>query len=81
VDDHQLFFARRLARESLVTLVDDPGQLPSIVKDEPRALPTTTAEGTGSLEADLRAYLHQVVNGASSGIVGRQVRRTFRRRG
>jgi UDP-N-acetylglucosamine transferase subunit ALG13 len=65
VDDHQLPFARRLRDADLITLIEDPEDLPA-------ALASASSEGVrpreGSrLAVDLRKYLTSVVHHAASG--------------
>ena len=59
VDDHQLQLGRRFAASGLVTLVENPAELPT-------ALAATMHDATvtptaGALAADLRAYLTAAV--------------------
>ena len=55
VDDHQLVFARRLALEGLVTLVEDPADLVEALVEPP---PARRSLGAGDLlAAELRRYL------------------------
>jgi UDP-N-acetylglucosamine transferase subunit ALG13 len=58
VDDHQVPFARRLAEVGLVTLVEDPAELPAAVAETPA--PPPALGGESRLAADLRAYLLEV---------------------
>jgi UDP-N-acetylglucosamine transferase subunit ALG13 len=59
-DDHQLEFARRLAREELVTAVEDPNRLPSAVAAEAR--PAIEPDGGESpLVEDLAGYLRSLI--------------------
>jgi UDP-N-acetylglucosamine transferase subunit ALG13 len=58
VDDHQVPFARRLAEVGLVTLVEDPAELPAAVAETPP--PPPALGGESRLAADLRAYLLEV---------------------
>ena len=67
VDDHQLAFARRLRREGLVDLVEDPDCLPA-------ALAAAGANGSapagrgGSLAGELRRYLEATVGVRAVGL-------------
>jgi UDP-N-acetylglucosamine transferase subunit ALG13 len=58
VDDHQVPFARRLAATGIVTLVEDPAQLPAALEETPPAPPSLGGESR--LAADLREYLLEV---------------------
>lgn len=60
VDDHQLPFARRMDRVGLVRLVEDPGELRTAVVETPEP-PEEQLAQQGSLAADLRAYLEELV--------------------
>ena len=63
VDDHQLHFAERLAREELVTFVPDPRDLRRAV-EEGAVAGAASASATGTaLQADLRDYLRHTLNG------------------
>lgn len=60
VDDHQVPFARRLADIGLVTLVEDPGELATV-------LPQAGSNGSlvsedGNLVRELRAYIRAQVD-------------------
>jgi beta-1,4-N-acetylglucosaminyltransferase len=59
VDDHQLYFAERLAQDDGVTLVLDPSNLDQAVRSPAEPAPSTRTEGPTSLEADLRDYLRE----------------------
>lgn len=60
VDDHQVEFARRLAKASLVTLVEDPSELPSVLAEtQPRS---SLRLAPTRLALDLRDYLKQIVD-------------------
>jgi beta-1,4-N-acetylglucosaminyltransferase len=58
VDDHQVPFARRLAETGIVTLVEDPAQLPAALAETPE--PPPALGGESRIAADLRAYLLEV---------------------
>ena len=58
VDDHQLPIARRLGEAGLVTLVEDPEQLVTVLGETPP--PPASLRGEGGIVADLRAYLLEV---------------------
>ena len=58
VDDHQLPIARRLGEAGLVTLVEDPEQLVTVLAETPP--PPASLRGEGGIVADLRAYLLEV---------------------
>jgi UDP-N-acetylglucosamine transferase subunit ALG13 len=58
VDDHQLPFARRLAKAGAVTLVEDVDALPAALAAPPEPPP---AFGAGRLAADLRQTLERLV--------------------
>jgi UDP-N-acetylglucosamine transferase subunit ALG13 len=59
VDDHQLYFAERLARDDAVTLVSDPAELTHALQLPNDGAPSPRDAGK-SLEADLRLYLQSV---------------------
>lgn len=61
VDDHQLHFAERLAREEMVALVSDPAGLQQAVRSEQPHVAGLIA--TGSLQSDLREYLQLICGG------------------
>jgi UDP-N-acetylglucosamine transferase subunit ALG13 len=62
VDDHQVHFAERLARESLITLVVDPRDLPRAVAEQPPANPSQgTTEIGNALQTELRRYFADAV--------------------
>jgi beta-1,4-N-acetylglucosaminyltransferase len=58
VDDHQVPFARRLAETGIVTLVEDPAQLPGALAETPQ--PPPALGGESRIAADLRAYLLEI---------------------
>lgn len=58
VDDHQVPFARRLAEAGLVTLVEEPSELPVALVDPPPLSKPAGAES--GLAADLREYLESL---------------------
>jgi UDP-N-acetylglucosamine transferase subunit ALG13 len=57
VDDHQVVFARHLARAGLVHLAEDPDDLPPLVASRP-ATTFTAAERDSPLVRELSSYLH-----------------------
>lgn len=59
VDDHQLQLGRRFAAADLVTLVERPSDLATVLSAERVAPPTMP--GSSRLAADLRAYLEASV--------------------
>ena len=59
VDDHQLHFAERLARDDAVTLVSDPAELTHAL-ELPVERGSSELDAGGALEADLRRYLQAV---------------------
>jgi exopolysaccharide biosynthesis glucuronosyltransferase PssE len=59
VDDHQVTFARRLHKEGLVTLVDDPRELRNLVHAS-TTRGCSEELGAGRLRNELAAYLHAV---------------------
>jgi UDP-N-acetylglucosamine transferase subunit ALG13 len=59
VDDHQLSFARRLADADLVTLVEDPTQLRSVVRSSHSRLELDFRHS--ELIGELGSYLHTVL--------------------
>jgi UDP-N-acetylglucosamine transferase subunit ALG13 len=63
IDDHQLWFAERLERESLVTVVDDPRRLRSLARVDTRFARPAVPGSTG-LREELGAYLRGVVGAA-----------------
>ena len=67
VDDHQVELARHLAGLELVTLVEEPEDLPRLVADAPSASPAEPGPADGSLTAEVQAYLTSVIRGADSG--------------
>jgi len=56
VDDHQVEFGRRLAQTDLVTLVEDPDQLPEAIARYSNGASPELRSG-GQLVRELRAYL------------------------
>jgi UDP-N-acetylglucosamine transferase subunit ALG13 len=57
VDDHQVEFAARLARESLITLVSDPRDLRRVVAEtEANGNESSKAEVGTALQSELRRY-------------------------
>jgi UDP-N-acetylglucosamine transferase subunit ALG13 len=65
VDDHQLWFARHLARAGLVRLVEDPDRLAEALPEayEPPVAPRLGASG---LVTELRSYLSDTVGATST---------------
>jgi len=59
VDDHQLESARRFAAAGLVTLVEDPADLPAAVAAPHETL--SMEQGEPRLVAELRSYVTEVV--------------------
>jgi UDP-N-acetylglucosamine transferase subunit ALG13 len=57
VDDHQLFFARRLASAGLVTLVEDPHELASVIESAPAEIAEQSSTATTSLASELRGLI------------------------
>jgi beta-1,4-N-acetylglucosaminyltransferase len=67
VDDHQVHFATRLARESLIALVTDPRDLPRMVEEtsESQSDLAPTHVGT-ALRDELRQYFAETLNGGAT---------------
>ena len=65
VDDHQLESARRFAAAGLVTLVEDPGELPAALAaaGETAVAPPS---GEGGLVRELRTYLQETIEPRSA---------------
>ncbi len=61
VDDHQLDFARKLESIGLVTLVEDPVNLPRVLATAPEGGANGTTLSSGRLARELRAYLGEQV--------------------
>ena len=62
VDDHQVLFAERLARDDLVTLIRDPRDLRRALDNgHPNGATARRREGS-KLEAELADYLRQTLN-------------------
>jgi UDP-N-acetylglucosamine transferase subunit ALG13 len=61
VDDHQVHFAERLARDELVTLVRDPRDLPQTLAESNHELPMAVPSGERALHAELADYLRSTV--------------------
>jgi UDP-N-acetylglucosamine transferase subunit ALG13 len=59
VDDHQLAFARRLADAGLVTLIEDPAELPQAIAEPDLAPPPQL--GVNALALDLRSTLRELL--------------------
>lgn len=57
VDDHQVGLARRLEHAGLVTLVEDPADLPAAIARPVAAAGATPGPGTARLSEELRAFL------------------------
>jgi UDP-N-acetylglucosamine transferase subunit ALG13 len=57
VDDHQIAFARRLAADGLVTLVEDPERLPELLARDGDCAAHPDGEGGDPLAEDILAYL------------------------
>ena len=64
VDDHQLTFARRLDSEGIVTLVEDPAQLPDLLHGNVRSA-QRLGQPDPRLVRELKEYF--AANGATSG--------------
>lgn len=60
-DDHQLMFGRRLASVGLVTLVEDPTQLPNVLAAGTDGA-ASAVNGSGGLVSDLRSYLSAAIS-------------------
>jgi UDP-N-acetylglucosamine transferase subunit ALG13 len=60
VDDHQLQLARRFAEAGLVTVVEEPEQLASLLVTE-RDEPVSVGTASSALAEDLRTYLELAV--------------------
>ncbi len=65
VDDHQLELSRRLAEQGLVTLVEDPDDLPAKVAEDRGDVDFRSSTDHG-LVADLRGYLDSVTDGRAA---------------
>jgi UDP-N-acetylglucosamine transferase subunit ALG13 len=61
VDDHQVAFARRLAAAGLITLVEDPEDLPRAIAEHSDA-PLGVDADEGRLAGELQRYLVQCTN-------------------
>lgn len=61
VDDHQVHFAERLAREELVTLVRDPRDLPRTLVQTDSVLSKAAPSEEPALRTDLAEYLRRTV--------------------
>jgi UDP-N-acetylglucosamine transferase subunit ALG13 len=57
VDDHQLFFARRLASAGLVTLVDDLDELSSVIESAAEQIAQQSPTAATSLANELHALI------------------------
>jgi UDP-N-acetylglucosamine transferase subunit ALG13 len=75
VDDHQLPFARRLAEQGLVALVEHESELASAIGDQQEIAALTSSART-SLVGDLAVYLRRLVDGDDS---GREPKRDYSR--
>lgn len=64
VDDHQLWFAERLAASGIVTVVEDPAMLRSLVRSATRSA-HAPQPGRGSLQRELAAQLRGIVGAAA----------------
>jgi UDP-N-acetylglucosamine transferase subunit ALG13 len=63
-DDHQVDFARRLAQAGLVSLVEDPTDLPAAIATAPDArLEAAVSQRGSELAVELRDYLRATVYG------------------
>jgi exopolysaccharide biosynthesis glucuronosyltransferase PssE len=65
VDDHQVEFGRALAAAGLVTMVEDPDDLPGAVETAPAA--AAHRAGDGRLARELGTYLHSRLRTAADG--------------
>jgi UDP-N-acetylglucosamine transferase subunit ALG13 len=65
VDNHQLIFGRHLARSGLVTLIEDPADLPQALAEETMSALPRNGDGS-SLVQELSSYLHLLRAGPSS---------------
>ena len=61
VDDHQVHFAERLARDDVVTMVDDPKDLAEIVASSHGGASSFAAD-SNSLQTELRSYLRSQIS-------------------
>jgi UDP-N-acetylglucosamine transferase subunit ALG13 len=61
VDDHQIAFARSMAAEGLITLVEDLAQLPDVIADCPDSELPGAEDREDRLSAELLAYFNAVV--------------------
>jgi beta-1,4-N-acetylglucosaminyltransferase len=66
VDDHQVQFAERLARDALVTLVTDPRDLPRVVAEAGANDNGSTTEVGTALRDELRGYFRQTLGSRPS---------------
>jgi UDP-N-acetylglucosamine transferase subunit ALG13 len=57
VDDHQVVLARRLAESGLVTVVDDPAELPEILAGLNGGALTTAPRPDARLVEELRSFV------------------------
>ena len=62
VDDHQVLFAERLARDGLVTLVRDPRELRLALDAGHGKDAAPSSNGRSKLEAELADYLRHALN-------------------
>lgn len=64
VDDHQLWFAERLAAAGAVTVVEDPVLLRGLVSSATRSAPSSH-RGRGGLQRELAAQLRGILEAAA----------------
>ena len=62
VDDHQLDLARRLERAEAITMVEDPRQLPELIRVTGNGSAAAAGNGTSALARDIRSYVLSVVD-------------------
>jgi UDP-N-acetylglucosamine transferase subunit ALG13 len=65
VDDHQLESARRFAAAGLVTLVEDPADLPAALADAGDTV-VAPPSGEGELVRELRSYFQETIEPRSA---------------
>jgi UDP-N-acetylglucosamine transferase subunit ALG13 len=57
VDDHQVALARKLQEAGVVTLLEDPSELPALLRSEHLQTRFTPSQSGGVLVAELREYI------------------------